>query len=322
MGDAGAASGRLAEFQNCPEYIDRKWNSPVGDLPQDQRDRVRLLATYDWKFGPVGVTPGLVQAWDTGTAYSAVGSIATQPYVTNPGYTTPPSRVSWFYARISCSDAQGLASREGRADDGPVTSEPLRTSVAPVVPLDRHVEGHLRFIRETMEKASAFTAISGTGQVAAGLTALLAAYVASRQASPVGWLLVWLVEGLVAGSISGAALLSKASRTNTSLRSGPGRRFLFNFLPPMFAGAALTAVFARAGLYDLLPGSWLLLFGTGVVTAGAFSVRIVPAMGLCFMALGAVALWLPLATANVFLAAGFGGLLIGFGVRIAQRYGG
>ena len=83
---------------------------------------------------------------------------------------------------------------------------------------------------------------------------------------------------------------------------------MFSLSPPIIAGGLLTIVLVRAGLISAIPGVWLLLYGTGVITGGMFSVRAVPVMGLCFMVLGALALFSPPAYANWFMAAGFGGL--------------
>ena len=181
---------------------------------------------------------------------------------------------------------------------------------------------NLRYIRETMERASAFTGISGWGQVAIGVTALAAALVGGQQATVKAWLAVWMAEAVISLLIAGWSMDRKARAAQMPLLSGPGRKVAFSLSPPLFAGALLTAVLYRARLIDSIPGVWLLLYGTGVVTGGMFSVRIVPVMGLCFMTLGAVALFAPAFLANWFLAAGFGILHITFGVIIARRYGG
>lgn len=181
---------------------------------------------------------------------------------------------------------------------------------------------NLRFIRETMEGAACFTAVSGIGEVAVGITAVMAAWIASLQASPRAWIAVWLCEAALGAGISVAAIVWKARKTEISLLSGPVRRFALGLLSPFVAGGILTAVLFAQGAFGLLPGLWLLLYGTGVVTGGAFSVRIVPVMGLAFMALGALALVAPASWGDAFLAAGFGGLHILFGAVIAWRHGG
>jgi hypothetical protein len=198
--------------------------------------------------------------------------------------------------------------------------QPLPAAEPPALHL--RAMDNLRFIRQTMEEAVTFTAVSGVGEIAVGLTALAAAWTASRQATALAWLLTWLGEALVAALITGGAVVWKARQAKISLLSRPGRRFALGLLPPIGAGALLTYALVAAGLPALLPGLWLLLYGTAVVTGGAFSVRIVPVMGLGFMALGAVALLAPASWGNVCLAAGFGGLNLGFGLYIARRHGG
>jgi hypothetical protein len=181
---------------------------------------------------------------------------------------------------------------------------------------------NLRYIRETMERASSFTGISGWGEVAIGVTALISAVLAARQTSFNLWLSVWMGEALISLLIAGWSMDRKARRAKTPLLNGAGRKVVFSLSPPIFAGVLLTFVLYKAGLTGAIPGVWLLLYGTGVVTGGMFSVTVVPIMGLCFMALGAIALFAPANLSDWLMAAGFGGLHIGFGVVIARRYGG
>jgi hypothetical protein len=186
---------------------------------------------------------------------------------------------------------------------------------------DRAID-NLRFIRSTMEQAGSFTAVPGWGQVVIGLTAFAAAWLGAQWSNPLAWLLTWIGEGFVALGIGGWTLTHKARAVNSPLLSGPGRRFVLAFLPPMVVGGFLTLALYLAGNTTLIPGVWLLLYGTGVVTGGAFSVRVVPVMGLAFLLVGVVALFSPPSWQNWCLAAGFGGLHIGFGTVIARRHGG
>ncbi len=189
-------------------------------------------------------------------------------------------------------------------------------------PLHDRALDNLQFIRSTMERAGSFTAVPGWGMVVVGGTALAATWLAQHTSRDADWLAVWLGEAVLGVVVGGAAMVQKARAANDPLLSGPGRRFGLSFLPPIVVGALLTIALYGAGLFPLMPGTWLLLYGTAVATAGAFSVRVVPLMGVCFMVLGTVALFAPARFWPWFMAAGFGGLNIAFGIIIARRYGG
>jgi hypothetical protein len=196
----------------------------------------------------------------------------------------------------------------------PIRSEP--------VAMDAHALDHLRYIRETMEGAASFTAVPGFGGIAMGSTALFAAMAAAVQPTANRWLAVWLIEGLAALVIGIFSMARKARSVQVPLFSRPARKFALGLAPPMFAAALLTLVLHSAGLTRMLPGVWLLMYGVGIVAAGAFSVKVVPAMGFCFIGLGTAAFFSPPGWGNWLLAAGFGGLHTVFGIVIARRYGG
>ena len=202
-----------------------------------------------------------------------------------------------------------------------MTPQPLRRDSEPIALHDRAMDD-LRYIRQTMERAGAFTAVPGWGGVAMGCTAIAAAFIASSQPTAERWLAVWLMTAVVAVAIASLTMARKARRADMSLLEGPGRKFALSFLPPVVAGAVLTAVLFLSGAVSAIPGMWLLLYGAGVVTGGTYSVRVVPVMGLCFMAVGIAALFSPPAMGDIYLAIGFGGLQIGFGIDIARRHGG
>lgn len=198
---------------------------------------------------------------------------------------------------------------------------PLAQPQEPPALHDRAID-NLRYIRETMERASAFTAVPGWGQVVIGASALVTTYIAAIQPTPRGWLFVWLAEAIISSLIAGWLMDRKARKLGVPLLSGPGRKVAFSLSPPMIVGALLTVALFRARLVNAIPAVWLLLYGTGVVTGGMYSVSVVPIMGLSFMTLGAVALFAPASFGNWLLAAGFGGLHIIFGIIIARKYGG
>jgi hypothetical protein len=212
------------------------------------------------------------------------------------------------------------------------TVRPIREHKPEPISMHAHALDNIRYIRETMERAGSFTAVPGWGGIVMGLTAVGAAVAANWAPSDQSWLGVWLSEGLVAIIVGVVAMRLKAIRLRSEaaglpLWSAPARKFVFSFVPPLLVGAVLTLALWHAGAVSTIPGVWLMLYGTGVITGGAFSVPVVPVMGACFLAEGALAMFAPSAFGarawgNFWLGAGFGGLHIIFGSIIARRYGG
>ena len=192
----------------------------------------------------------------------------------------------------------------------------------------------ISFIRRTMEGAASFTDVPGWGLVGVGATAVVAAPIANSQQTAERWLAVWLLAAVAGASIGGAAMFAKMRKRvgdgGTRMLSVPARKFLLSFWPAIFVGAVLTLALVdpfAPGIDPrltarVLPGLWLLLYGVGVTTAGAFSVRAVPLMGVGFIGLGVLALFIPAADGDLMMALGFGVLHAVFGVRIARRHGG
>ncbi len=190
-------------------------------------------------------------------------------------------------------------------------------------PLHAYAMENLRYIRDAMSRAAEFTAIPGWGGVAIGITAAGTAVISGPPDNSARWLAIWLGEATVAATIGLATMVLKARRTGTPLSTAaPAFRFALAYVPPLVAGMILTPVFASLELSTRLPGCWLLLYGTAIASGGTHSIRIVPVMGILFMAVGTLALAAPPAWGHWLLAAGFGGLHMAFGFIIARRYGG
>ena len=197
-------------------------------------------------------------------------------------------------------------------------NEPLPESSA----LHARAMADLRFIRETMESASAFSAFSGWGLILIGGVATACGLVAARQPTHLGWLTAWVAAAGISALIGALSTARKTRSAQEPLIPGPARKFALSLAPAVVSGALLTAALERAERFDLLAGMWLLLYGAGLVAAGAWSVKVVPVIGTAFMVLGAVGLLLPLPWGNWLLIGGFGGLHVAFGVIVGRKHGG
>ena len=190
------------------------------------------------------------------------------------------------------------------------------------VAMHTHAMDNLRFIRSAMESSAFFTSVPGLGGVVVGLTGVLAGALAGVPSLSSHWLTIWVAAAAVALIQGGLFMARKARGQGVRLSRGVARRFIFSVTPPLVAAVVLTWFLHGTANESMIPGLWLLLYGSGVVSGGTFSVRPVPVMGLCFMLLGLVALFAPMSWANTLLTVGFGGLHIVFGAVIARRHGG
>lgn len=203
------------------------------------------------------------------------------------------------------------------------SATPLAASRPKTVALHRRAVDDLRFIRETMAAgAVGYTTFSGYGLMLIGLGALISGTIAGR--FPLGPMRTetWLVDACASLLIGTIAVTIKARRASQSLSAGPVRKFSVAFLPSILAGAALTIVLMQHGLWNWLPGVWLLLYGAALFSAGASSVALVPLTGAAFFVLGCCALWGSADRGNGLMTLGFGGLHLLSGFLIVRRHGG
>lgn len=199
----------------------------------------------------------------------------------------------------------------------------LRPDHAPSATASLHekAEDNLQYIRASMERATLFTAVSGKAYVAAGCSALAATWLAEQQSSPALWLSVWMIELIAATGFLLMMTVAKARSQGESLLSSTGKKLLFAFAPAMTVGGVLTLAFFLQGDLTWLPGIWLSLYGAAVMTAGAYSVVVVPIMGALFLILGSTVLLTNLPS-GLAMGIGMGGLHIVFGIFIWRGYGG
>lgn len=210
--------------------------------------------------------------------------------------------------------------------------EPVRELEAARPALHLRAADNLAFIRSTMANSASFTGVSGIGMVGMGVVALVGAWYATRTANDERWLAYWFAVAILACGVGVAAMLYKCRKEAVPVWRGAGRKFNLNFAPAIIVGIALSEVFYQLNLIRLMPGMWMMLYGAGVIAGGAFSIRVIPIMGVFFMLAGAITFYLPAARIealpgavypyDLVLAAAFGGLHIVFGFIIARRHGG
>ena len=194
----------------------------------------------------------------------------------------------------------------------------------------RNAHEDLQYIRRTLAAAGNFSSLSGTGMVVTGVLAL-ATVVANLRLTGAPWdpgaspdrsLGLWGVLLVVSIAIGVWTSALKARRTGQVFWSPVLRKALWGYAAGMALGAILTVGAIRTAQFALLPEIWLGCYGAAMTAAGVMTVPAVRWMGISFLALAAVAAWVPPGAQILVLGLGFGWLHIAFGAFIAWRHNG
>jgi hypothetical protein len=189
---------------------------------------------------------------------------------------------------------------------------------AKTVTLDSHAAATLRYIRASMDAAGTL-AVPGSAGVAMGTIGLFAATLASTPPLRTHWLATWLTAAVIASAVGGVIMARQSSRQGSTLLGAPARKLVLCLAPGLFAGAVMTVVEYRSGVLHAIPGTWLLMYGCGLISTSASTTRIVGMLGALFVLLALVAFTLPDSLQTVVLAIGFGALHIIFGFLIGRN---
>jgi hypothetical protein len=84
--------------ESYPEYKQFEENNPTGYLAGDQRHRLNAWVGYDLPTSFGNFNFSVLQAFNSGQAYDAVGAVNVNAYVTNPGYARLPAPVNYYFS--------------------------------------------------------------------------------------------------------------------------------------------------------------------------------------------------------------------------------
>ena len=192
---------------------------------------------------------------------------------------------------------------------------------------------HLRVIRQTMERSTQYSTLSGWSGILIGCVAilgvfatrvLLAAGAAKRlpaatvNLETIG---VWLAALIAAVAIEFLCNKRRARRVGKYVMSRLGAHILVAALPAFLTAGVLSLFFYSHGLLPHVWGVWMLCYGMAICAVGLFSVRAVSVLGAAFVIAGASTLLLPLSLSLTMMAVSFGGFHIVYGIAMARKHG-
>lgn len=192
---------------------------------------------------------------------------------------------------------------------------------------------NLRVIRQTMERSTQYSTLSGWSGILIGVVALIGVYLTDRQIGaaiaqghPVKTVhpalgMIWLSALVLAVGIEFACNKRRAVRVGKRVASRLGAHIILAALPAFFGCGVLTVFFYVHGLVSYIWGVWMLCYGLAICSVGLFSLRQVSYLGAAFVVAGALTLLFPVKLHLLMMALTFGGFHIVYGITMARRNG-
>jgi len=192
---------------------------------------------------------------------------------------------------------------------------------------------HLRVIRQTMERSTQYSTLSGWSGILIGIVAILGVFgtralltagaekrlpVTSVNLDTIG---LWFAALVGAVAIEFICNKRRARRVGKYVMSRLGAHILVAALPAFLTAGVLSLFFYSHGLLPYVWGIWMLCYGMAICAVGLFSVRAVSVLGAAFVVAGAVTLLLPLSLSLTMMAISFGGFHIVYGIAMARKHG-
>ena len=172
-------------------------------------------------------------------------------------------------------------------------------------------KAHLQAIQEIktmMERSTKFSSISGKAGIVVGLLAVIVfAAIQWFDVTSVEYLFVVMVGTLVLALSIGLYLsIAKAKKEGAAIFDTTAKRFLVQFLMPLFVGGVLCLIFACQNQILYIPAMMLIFYGFALVHASKFSLDTIKNLGYLEIVAGLIA--------ATFTQYGMWCWVIGFGV--------
>ena len=199
----------------------------------------------------------------------------------------------------------------------------------------------LKLIREMMEKATVYRALSAPAAIFGGFMAVLLGLYFLLQdkngefVDGAHYFWTWVVALIIADSFNAFLLFKRAKREGTKFISSGVKLTIFRTAPAAIAGAIISFEAAKNDI-ELCTLVWILCYGAALLAMGEVAPRSLKRLGWSFIVFGTVffLIWMKfkaalspvlgigyLGSASIMMIATFGILHIGHGIGVLIRKG-